>query len=80
MDLVDKKREAEAFKHPCPGINKKREFINVNYDLIKCPVDIEKQSPRKPFYEQVPRLDGPHPKRFNPFNDMPDVNSKYKFP
>jgi hypothetical protein len=41
---------------------------------------MEKTSTRKPVHEQVPRLEGPHPKRFNPFNDMSEVNSKYKFP
>jgi len=50
MGLKEKKKAAEAFAHPQPGVNTKREFINVNYDLIKSPVNIEKTSARIPFY------------------------------
>lgn len=80
MGLIEKKRAAEAFAQPNPGSNTKRNFINVNYDFVKSPVDFERTSERKPFYEQVPRLDGPHDQRFNPFNNMPKINSKYLCP
>jgi hypothetical protein len=80
MGLIDKKKEIESKAVPNPGVNTKRKFNNVNFDIIKSPVDIPKYSGRKPFYEQVPVLDGPHPERFVPFNSIPDVNSKYKFP
>jgi hypothetical protein len=38
---------------------------------------MQKSPKRIPFYEQVPRLDGPKDSRFEPFNLFPAVASKY---
>lgn len=57
---MNEKKKYEALAHPDPGRNCRRHFSNATYDVNPSPVDFAKYSDRVPFYEQVPRLDGPH--------------------
>ena len=41
------------------------------------PVNFQKSPKRIPFFQQIPRLDGPIDSRFEPFNLFPAVASKY---
>ena len=74
--MAEKKRIETKF-HPQPGVNTKRRFPNSSVDVNYSPVDIEKYSRRKPFYEQVPHLEVSPDSRFEPFNCFPDIASKY---
>jgi hypothetical protein len=77
---MDEKKLNDAFTHPDPGRNMKRQFINATMESNKSPVDFVKYSDRKPFFEQFPKWggkEGPCDSRFEPFDPMPAINSKY---
>ena len=65
--IIQQKRNLDSITHPDPGRNTKRIFNNALHDVNRSPVNIEKQSARVYFGEQVPRIDGPHEQRFEPF-------------
>ena len=58
----------------------KRQFVNAMMESNKSPVMFEKYADRKPFHEQAPKWggkDGPCESRFESFNTISGVNSKY---
>jgi hypothetical protein len=65
------KKNLDSVPHPDPGRNTKRKFADTMHDINKSPCNFEKTSSRVPHHEQVPRIDGPHDKRFEPFSYFP---------
>jgi hypothetical protein len=79
---MEVKQQDDAFSHPDPGRNMKRQFVNAVMESNKSPVDFEKYANRRPFHEQHPKWggkDGPCEKRFESFQTISAVNSKFSF-
>lgn len=71
--LMDEKKLNDAFPHPDPGRNMKRQFVNAMMESNKSPVMFEKYSNRMPFHEQAPKWggkEGPCESRFEAFNTI----------
>ena len=68
------KQTEDSHRSPDPGRNMPRRFYNAMTDLIKSPVDFEKQTDRK----SLANVEGPHEKTFELYNLFPRLASKYK--